>query len=243
MLKQLALASMLIVSASIAALAADIEAPPEDFDWTGFYIGGHLGYGEPSFDGFFDISEAQGEGGTEEPLPEETTYADDLDADGFVFGAQAGYNYQSGKFLLGIEADVSFLDFEDEVADNEGNDIIEVDLDFLASLRLRGGAALDRVLVYATGGVAYAGGEYTLIDDAGTGDENSGDVDIDAFGGVVGGGLEWAVTDGLSLRAEGLYFFFDDEEDTSDVTNDSDPDDFLELEDVWMIRGGINLLL
>src|SRR5688572_26968810 len=127
MLKQLALALVLIVPGSMAALAADIEAPPEDFDWTGFYIGGHLGYGEPSFDGFFDISEAQGEGGTTDPLPLETTYADQLVADGFIGGAQAGYNYQSGNFLLGIEADVSFLDFADEVADNDGNDIIEVD--------------------------------------------------------------------------------------------------------------------
>lgn len=241
MLKHILVASFLSALVSGTALSADIEAPPLEFDWTGFYAGGHVGYGDPSFDGVFDISESDGSEG--EILPEETTYADDLNADGVIGGAQVGYNLQNGNLVFGIEADVSFTDFSDETADGEGDDIIEADIDFLASLRLRGGLAHDRLLVYGTGGLAYVSGEYTIIDDKGDVDENSGDVDIDSIGGVVGGGLEWAAMDNVSFRVEGLYYFFDDEEDTSDVTDDSDPDDFLELQDIWVIRGGINFLL
>jgi outer membrane immunogenic protein len=241
MIKNILLSGAALVLMCAAAKAADIIEPAA-FDWTGFYIGGHAGYGEPSFDGVFDISESDGSEG--EPLPEETTYADDLNADGFIGGAQAGYNHHSDNLVIGIEADISFTDFKDDVADNDGNDIIEADIDLLASLRLRAGLAHDRLLIYGTGGVAYASGEFTVIDDQGIeGEENSGDADIDSFGGVVGGGLEWAAMDNVSLRIEGLYYVFDDEEDTSDLTDDSDPDDFLELEDIWVIRGGINILL
>ncbi len=226
-----------LLGAGASEAMAAAEPPPGAFDWTGFYVGGHAGYGKASFDGFFDIGEV-GEG-----LPAETTYVDGLTPDGFIGGAQAGYNYQSGNLLLGVEADITFTDIGDEIADGAGDDVVEADLDFLASLRLRGGFVSDRLLVYGTGGLAYAGGEFTVIDDRGDIDENSADVDIDAFGAVVGGGLEWAAMDNISLRAEGLYYFFKEREDTSDATNDSDTGDFLELEDIWVIRGGINFLL
>jgi outer membrane immunogenic protein len=125
------------------------------------------------------------------------------------------------------------------VGDEGGNDRIEFELDALASLRLRAGIAADRALIYVTGGLAYASGEFTVIDDAGPG-QDTGSVDLDSFGGVVGGGAAFAISDNASLRLEGLYYIFDDEKDTSDLTSDSDDGDSLSLEDVFVIRAGLD---
>jgi outer membrane immunogenic protein len=95
----------------------------------------------------------------------------DIDARGFVGGAQAGYNFRSGNFVFGIEADASFTDLDGDTADNGGNDIIEADTDFLASLRARLGVAFDTVLLYGTGGVALGTCDFKVIDDHGDTDE------------------------------------------------------------------------
>lgn len=85
----------------------------------------------------------------------------------------------------------------------------------------------------------YASGEFTVIDDAGPG-EDTGSVDLDAFGGVVGGGAAFAISDNASLRLEGLHYIFEEEKDTSDLTSDSDDGDSLSLEDVFVIRAGLD---
>src|ERR1044072_2591302 len=94
----IAVTSLIIVGSN--AQAADIEAPVV-FDWTGFYAGPHLRYGDPSFDGVYASSESRG------GFPEDTTYADDIKADGILGGVQAGYNFQVDGFLAGVEADIS----------------------------------------------------------------------------------------------------------------------------------------
>ena len=103
MLKRFLLTGAACALAISGAQAADFEAPAV-YDWTGPYIGVHAGYGEASVDGVFDISESQ----ETPPAPEETTFADDLDLNGFLGGVQAGYLFQNGQFIFGAEADISY---------------------------------------------------------------------------------------------------------------------------------------
>src|SRR5688500_2044657 len=89
-----ALASALLASSAFAADLGVVSQPvpetyiaPSSFSWTGAYVGlnGGFGWGEvdsPSV-GVFDV-------------------------DGGVFGAQIGYNYDLGGFVLGAEADVQW---------------------------------------------------------------------------------------------------------------------------------------
>lgn len=234
-----------------AALAADLpvfEAPPivetapvsVGYDWSGFYFGGHGGYGWADFEGTFDVGELD----SDPPAVDEVIFLDALDVDGFLGGAHAGWNYQSGNLVIGIEGDVSVTSMDDEVFEAGGaNELAEVEIDFLASLRGRAGVAVDRVLFYGTAGVAYVTGEYTVTDEIGTPDELVGSEDLDQFGLVAGGGLEWAVWDNLSLRAEGLYYLFGEHQDTSGIlgdpfVTDGDPGDFVQLNDVVVVRGG-----
>jgi outer membrane immunogenic protein len=235
-------AAAVLTTISTVALSADIaemyvEPEPLHFDWTGAYVGVHAGWGWAQVDGVFDISELD----EEFPDGSETTFLDDMDADGLVGGLHAGYNFQRGAFVFGPEGDLTFVSIDGEAADAEGDDVARADIDLLASLRLRGGVALDRLLLYATGGVAYARGEFQLIDNLGAGSENRGTADFDAWGGVAGGGIEYAFTDRMSLRLEGLHYFFDDVTNTSNLTDDSDPGDFAELRGVTVVRVGLSI--
>jgi hypothetical protein len=93
-----------------------------------------------------------------------------LKPDGLVGGAQFGYNWQADSLVFGIEGDISFTDwgqrttvFDTDAGDLGGPDVdnfafgtVSADVDFLASVRGRLGFAFDSLLIYGTGGVAWA---------------------------------------------------------------------------------------
>ena len=90
----------MIVLACPAAIAADmaLKSPVHKavYDWTGFYIGGHFGYGGGSL------------GPTTNPLPEQGVLFPHS-VTGLIGGYQVGYNRQfSNHVVLGVEADASF---------------------------------------------------------------------------------------------------------------------------------------
>jgi outer membrane immunogenic protein len=225
---------MLLGSAAAAAMfcalgtatrAADMVAEPVTTDWSGFYIGGHLGYGWANMSGCFECGDADSE-----------LEAEDLDLEGIVGGLHAGYNVQMDSIVLGIEADVSFADMSDSegVPDPDESEEQSADVDLLASVRARLGIALDDVLVYATAGIAIPDAEWAVSTSA-----NSGDVEFDDIGGVAGGGVEFAMTESIRLRAEGLYYFFDDDESIEDLTG-ANTGESIEFEDVFVVRGGVS---
>jgi outer membrane immunogenic protein len=119
--------------------------------------------------------------------------------EGFVIGGQVGYNWQWDSIVFGIEADGSYSDQEDEIGG-----LVSTEVEYLASVRGRVGWAFDRFLVYGTGGAAFAGNEFELI--------GLDEDDADFFGWAAGGGVEYMVTDNISIGVEYLHYEFDDEE-------------------------------
>lgn len=216
-----AAAALLLASGAIAS-AADIAAP-EAVDWSGFYVGVHAGYGEVYTKGIID----RGSFNLEQS---------DLDLNGVLLGAQVGYNFQMDSLVLGVEADLSYLDFNDEIWDtpSTGTSNTAADIDLLGTVRARIGVAMDDMLLYATGGLAFSDAESSLL--------NSGDaldVSYNDIGGVFGGGIEYAATDTIRFRAEGLYYIFNDEESVSDA-HSGEPGDTYELKDAFSVRLGVN---
>jgi opacity protein-like surface antigen len=236
----------LLLTNPIAAKAADIPIEPEPmlYDWSGIYIGGHAGAGAL---------------GTEGRYKNDTDSAMDLGAlggeIGGVFGGQVGFNWQAGGIVFGVEGDISVPNWdswviaaEDLPADFESGDTrIALDTDYLASVRARLGWADDNVLFYLTGGVAWFEGDLKLKGD----DCDDDDVcshSVSDTGGVAGVGLEWAAAENVSLRVEGLYYFFDDkivcrEDDDCEekFLDDAETDDFFALDDAIVARVGLNL--
>ncbi len=206
-------ASSFLVAAAASlpasAFAVDLAVPPPAFTWTGFYLGanagGVLSPGNPAF-------KSQGFGSSAFDLP---ANGDGAKA-GFTGGFQAGYDYQIGSIVPGFETDFNYLSncrngtfAAPPVYAPFG--IASYSLSggcsyYFGTLRARLGYAFDRVLLYATAGIAYG--------------RDPGSVNLTpAFGNyfagswsnsartkyVFGVGLEYALSDHWFAKAEYLY--------------------------------------
>ena len=206
------------ISSGRAAMAADLVPVDEGVDWSGFYIGGHLGYGEA------DISARPHEGETGDGNG-------DVEPNGIVGGMHAGFNWQMDSFLIGVEGDLSATGWSEntEFSDNSSR-TFDADVDWLASLRARLGLALDPALLYVTGGIAFSDGSFLQISPDGTAVTG----DYNAFGGVVGAGGELMLRPNFSIRAEGLWYFFDETEKDFGTHDGAETN----YDDAWVIRAG-----
>jgi outer membrane immunogenic protein len=175
-----------------------VEAAPAN-DWTGFYLGVLGGYGWGTAD---------------------TSVAGDIDADGFDVGGYAGAAYQWGNFVVGAEGDVLYP-FRD--GDNAG---LEIDQGLNGSLRGRAGIALDRFLLYGTGGAALT--DIELSSPAGSDDDV-------LWGWTAGAGVEGQVLDNVTARIE--YRYTDYEDQTFSLGGAPVDSDFT----THTIRGGVGL--
>lgn len=219
-MKKIVLAGALAVIA-LPALAADMPGrrivkspvfvPPPMFTWTGVYAGLNAGYGfgeqktttigTAGFDGLVPLGIAPASLNT--------------GGNGFIGGAQAGANFQFGSIVAGIEADIQYVD-QGKTARFTGNPVLGTalttsarhELNWLGTLRGRVGFAADRLLVYGTGGLAFGEVEASGSVDgvAAPALAWSGSNRATKTGWAAGGGVEYAFTDNISLKAEYLYY-------------------------------------
>jgi len=213
-------AGALLLSAATASAADLAPAPVEPvvpvtaFNWTGFYVGAHAGYGW----GREDDNQSRLFGGGGAPTTGPTgptgtgTPADHFNVDGFIGGVHAGYNYQIDQFVLGAEGDIDVADLKGDAHAiyAGGTSLRKLDLKsrWQGSLRVRAGYAFDNLLIYATTGVAFADGKLT---NSGT----DGGVAIPRtsssnthVGWTVGVGAEYAFTQNWIGRLEVRYTDF-----------------------------------
>lgn len=186
----LAATSLTFVAAQ-TALAADLprrpayKAPPPIvaiYDWTGFYIGGHLGGAWSSEDGTI-VGTGQTGG---------------LDPSGFIGGAQIGVNWQTGNWVFGIEGDFSWTNTDGSATVPAG--IIAADHNWYATATGRIGYAWDNWLAYVKGGAAWMDADYSLVGFTTTGDTRTG--------WTIGTGLEWGLSPNWSAKVEYNYMDF-----------------------------------
>jgi outer membrane immunogenic protein len=111
---------------------------------------------------------------------------------GVAGGLQGGYNWQSDRFVFGLEADGTASDvISRSVADTYRQN-------WLASGRGRAGYLIaNNLLGYATGGLGMAATEYK---------STTGSKSITAVGWVAGIGAELQVDQHFSLRGEVLHY-------------------------------------
>lgn len=134
------------------------------FNWTGFYVGGHAGWGWGN--------------------------AASVDPDGYLLGLQAGYNYQlPSNWVVGGEVDISYSGIEG----SGGGTSFE--LDYVGTVRGRIGYAMDRVMIYGTGGLAYGRGELAV---AGLSNNQT------HYGWTLGAGIEVMIAPNVTTRLEYL---------------------------------------
>lgn len=184
-------AAAVLTAGAVSAQAADLTYEPAPAvaevapagNWTGFYLGGSIGYGWGKLDQKDVI----------------TSSSDDIKPDGFVGGLQLGGDYQfSNNVVLGALVDVYYSSAKDTY--QGGDYTTESDLKYFGTGRVRAGYAIDKFLPYVTGGFAWANNK---IDDSDYGSDSQ-----THFGWTVGAGVEYAVTQNWSVKVEYLYSDF-----------------------------------
>jgi len=207
MRRQFFLASVGAIALAGSAFAADLpsRAPPPPyvppapiFTWTGLYIGAQIGYAwdHDAANGFIPAADIF--------IPA------NINPDGVIGGAHVGYNLQINQWVIGFEgsADGTSLSGSTGLFTPLGSITATSRETVQGSVRVRAGIAWDRVLIYATGGAAFTGikNDYTAF----VAPLFFADTDVSKTRGgwTVGGGLEYALTDNWSVRAEYRYSDF-----------------------------------
>lgn len=224
----------ILASFSAPAMAADFgvinqpapsayEAPAQD--WTGFYAGV---FGAAST-GPFEYSAIPAGGPSLLDL--------DVNGGGGLAGVQIGYDYQFDQFVIGAVADIAISNHRADIGINAGGGAIDADisstLNYLGTVRARAGFATDSLLAYAHGGVAFGNTEQEInvggVAVPGTGDQ-------DRVGFTVGAGVEYAVTDNISLQTEYAFTSFGDE----DIYSDGFGNSITENLSFHTVKAGVN---
>ncbi len=190
-------------------------------EWSGFYLGGSLGYG-------FGESRQQLDRGNNHGY-------DEVSPDGFAGSMTAGYNFVVGSGLVaGIEADVGIMNLSDDdkaVFDAHGWKSQFGPL--WGTVRGRLGYLFgDSMLLYGTAGLAFMETDNWTVGN--NWNESSWDGKM-RTGWVIGAGVEYALTDAWSAKAEYLYMDFGKHHG---YTEDADP--YWYDDNVSIVRVGVN---
>lgn len=198
-----------------------VVAPPV-FTWTGFYVGANAGYGW-----------GRNRMGLRVPGININAAATALarsvgrrshSLDGFLIGVTAGYNVQFNSVVVGIEGDINYFNIADSgrrtrtIGAQSARAFDRTTANWFGTLRGRFGVAVNRTLLYVTGGLAFSDIsvrrrlDWTFADGCppvGGGFQRchrgSDKVNV---GGVFGAGIEHAFTNNWSAKFEYLYARF-----------------------------------
>jgi outer membrane immunogenic protein len=171
------------VGSATAAQAADLGYAPRSaytvnqplnaYSWAGPYLGGTLGY-------------EWGNVGNNPTKPS-----------GITGGIEAGYNWQNGPFVFGVEGDINLTGADDTFAPWKFSN------PWFGTLRGRAGYAMNNILLYGTVGLAYG---TIRAQSLALGIEES----RTTYGWAAGAGLEVALSGNWSAKAEYLYIDLND---------------------------------
>ena len=165
---------------SVSAQAADLNYAPRAaytvnqplnaYSWAGPYLGGTLGY----------------EWGTVGNNPTKPS--------GLTGGLTAGYNWQNGPWVFGLEGDINLTGANDTFAPWKFSN------PWFGTVRGRAGYAFNNILFYGTGGLAFGGlrGETFGLSESHS-----------TIGWTLGAGTEFGVAQNWTAKIEYLYIDLD----------------------------------
>ncbi len=218
------------LSTTLVGLVPAVAWAQSTFDWSGFYAGGSLGVtsvggtrnltypalGTPTTGSGFEFGGGSllYNGFTTDGDPGPLPAAFSLQGLSGIVAVNAGYNLQQGQFVYGVEGDYGLLNDGTNHASAKSPSMdttvgVDSSLSSLMSLRERVGVTADRLMFFATAGLAagqtsldtnlnFDNGKYSATE--------SGRASGLQAGIIAGGGIEYGVNDNISLKAEALYY-------------------------------------
>jgi outer membrane immunogenic protein len=197
------LTGLFLSAIASSAFAADmplkaVPAPPPvpTCEWCGFYIGAHGGWAQTR-DGVVDMDRLNGGASYQ------------MKASGFIGGGQAGYNWQTGVLVLGIEGDIGELNASTRRDDPNfiGGTFTTLHSGVYGDITGRIGVAVQNMLFYLKGGWAQFDGHGSINNTKGGfggGEAFTGDFS----GAVYGIGFEYMFLPSWSAKIEYRHFDF-----------------------------------
>jgi outer membrane immunogenic protein len=202
-MKRFLLGTAAAVFLAAPAIAADmpVKAPAvvavvDVHNWTGFYVGAHIGYGW-SDKTWCDFDA----GGCDRRVPG-NDFAN-VDPSGLLGGAQAGFNWQAGQFVFGVEGQISLADINGSTVIFP-NEVAHTKINTVATLAGRFGAAFNRTLLYVKGGAAWVNEDHWQV----VGGVADPKVSTTRTGWMAGAGIEQAFSSNWSAKLEYNYMDF-----------------------------------
>jgi outer membrane immunogenic protein len=203
------LTGMAIAMIASPTVAADLSRPPPTykapppppppvFTWTGFYLGGNLGAAWAQH----DITDTL----------YGLTWGSGSSNAAFIGGGQAGFNYQFGGFVLGVEGDFDWA----ANSHNSGaivvtgvgtGDLIQITSNnrWIGTLAARFGVAFNNVLLYGKAGGGWVGNNGFTVTDVTTGTSITRFNNNTRSGWLAGAGIEWAFAHNWTVKFEYDY--------------------------------------
>lgn len=223
---------LLATAASTVLLAAATAGQAQAQDWTGFYVGGHVGYGfQPEDDGeriLFDTDLDGRFGDTVNTTAPANAFSPGFcggkaqtnapaggcsdDDDGLDAGVRVGYDRQVGNWVVGGLAEYSVVDLNDSVSaysTTPASYTMTRELNSTFALRARVGYAWDRWLPYATAGVVWGDVDNSFATTNGVNTFVGRSDDVNGW--QLGGGVETRVVGNVTVGVEYLYTNLDND--------------------------------
>jgi len=205
----ISIAALVAAGLPSAVMAADMPTPEQapmamatpTYDWSGLYLGGQFGFGSSQSNtstiSFYNTP----------PTVAVTLPGFGFGGSGMLGGIEAGYNWQAGHMLFGLEGDVSAANINGSYTDSVNNFTIDSNISWLSTARVRIGLPFGRFLLFGSAGLAVAGVTANLHDTY-TGNvppvlnTSSSSTDV---GWTIGGGAAVALGRQWTVKAEYLY--------------------------------------
>lgn len=219
-MKKILLGAIATVAVSSTAFAADLPArtytkapviAASAYNWTGFYVGVHGGGDWFNKNWYLPVSPINC-GGFPNCVG---SNQGDHSASSWLVGGQAGYNYQVGQWVLGVEGQASWTNLNGSngalTAPNNVTDNSKTSA--LGTLTGRVGYAFDRFMIFGKAGGAWAHDKFwttagTAAAPAFVPGTTLQSTDSDRFGWMLGVGAEYAFTTDWSVKVEYDYMDF-----------------------------------
>jgi len=240
-LLRLSIAATALVAVSATVRAADLDVapppPPVDdlrpasYDWTGPYIGA---YGALiSLDGHYDKDPDCGANSPPGCGPVDP----EMSGTGKFAGLTAGFNYDLGGAVVGIEADWGW-GFDHIAQNRETAELTSTTFDNVVTVRARAGKAIENTLLYVTGGAAFI--DVNFAGEVGPVGNLYHDEDSQwVTGFAIGAGIEHAFTPNLHAKLEYLYIGLPDDSFRLEDPNGFGGDIDQHFDGINMIKAGL----
>jgi outer membrane immunogenic protein len=203
---RIGLAGAAAIAIPLAAQAADLAKPvykgappPAYFSWTGCYLGTHSGLAL----GHTRWTDTVPDGAIDGAFRGQTAHTDMV---GAVYGGQIGCDYQfNGNWVIGVEGSLSGSTLYGATMDEFNNTWgLRSTVNWFGGITGRVGVAVDRVLLYTRGGVAFANNKFEIRNTS----ILDGTPSTTRTGWVIGSGIELSFAPSWSVFVEADYYNF-----------------------------------